>query len=66
MMLYVESYQSFVADQRKTASEFRLTALGPAIGFYEKVGMSQMGSAVFSKTFLDKRTHIGPDFQRQP
>jgi len=50
MMRYIESAHSFVAAQRGTPSELRLTALGPAIGFYEKLGLSRLGgSVVFSK-----------------
>ncbi|CAK0859228.1 unnamed protein product [Prorocentrum cordatum] len=49
LMRYIESATQYPGLRRQVAGDLRLTALGPAEGFYEKLGYPRLAGCVFSK-----------------
>jgi len=52
LVRYIESATQYPSRERHVPSELRLTALGPAEGFYEKLGYPRLGGCVFAKELL--------------
>lgn len=59
LMRYIESATQYPGLRRHVAGDLRLTALGPAEGFYEKLGYPRLGGCVFSKAVHNTLAEFG-------